>query len=403
MAKGSTKELMRRGWTLLWTSIRRFRENQDSLRAGGLTYLTLMALIPGLTFVLVIAGALGVKNELKATLDQLLKDSPPQMIELKDQIIQLVDNVRLEFIGAAGLLVFIYVVMSLLARVEQALNATWLADRGRNLARRYADYIAILFLVPLLVLAATGLKTTLEIAPVVSDLAWLKDVVESGLRILPFVMVWAAATLLYRAMPNVRVRWGPGALAGLIAGGFWIIAQDVFLRVQIHLTRTNAIYGSLALLPVLLLYLYLSWSIVLWGAELCYVVQNRDHLYRPAAARRWTPVTKRRLGLMMMRRAVTSFCDGGVLSLAEFAGDTGWPRSQADEMAQLLCDAGLLHRVRFGQAVVPALPPGRVPLAKIFEAIDGFVEDPPPPGVSEADERVLSELRARVTACEGSI
>ena len=394
---------------LLWLSIRRYFARQGSLRAGGLTYLTLMSLIPGLTVVLLIASAFGVKQQFRDWVDAQSGDWTKQLVEIKDAVLNVVDHVQVELLGAFGLLLFVWVVMSLLTKVEKALNATWNAGKARTLARRYADYVAILFLVPLLVLAATGLKTVVAFDAIVDAVPFLDRIVESGLSLLPFAMIWLALTLVYKVMPNVRVLWGAAALAGLLAGASWYVAQSLFLQLQIGISRSNAIYGSLALLPFLLFYLHLSWSIVLWGAEFCYVYQNRLYLQSSAVESLWTPARRRRLALALFRGALDQFKDGKSLRLSDFAGFYRWPRQKVDEIAAILVDHGLMHRVQHGQAVIPARPPGQTPVKDLLQAIDGPQDDPPHGDtlssrpLAAADERILEELRRCMTAVDGML
>lgn len=389
---------------LLWVSITRYVERQGSLRAGGLTYLTLMALVPCLTVVLLIASAFGVKEQFRTWVDQQAVGTTRQFVEIKDAILDLVENLRLEILGAFGLLLFLWVAMSLLTSVEKALNATWRAGSSRTLARRYADYVAILFLVPLLILAATGLKTVVAFDSIVGAVPFLGHVVESGLDLLPFFMICLAMTLLYKVMPNVRVQWTAALAGGLVAGAIWYAAQSLFLHLQIGISRANAIYGSLALLPILLFYLYLSWSIVLWGAEFCYVYQNRLYLRTAVADRAWTPARQRRLALALFRGALDQYKDGKSLRLGDFAGYYRWPRHRVDSIAKILVDSGLLHRVQSGQAVVPARPPGETEVADLLRAIDS-PEDAllSTRALAPADESVLAEIRQRLTQIEGKL
>lgn len=390
---------------MLWVATLRYLDNEGSLRAAGLTYLSLMALVPGLTVVLLIASAFGVKEKLRAWVDEQAVDWSKQLVEIKDAVLGVVDNVRLELLGAFGLLVFVWIVMSLLARVENALNVTWRAGRSRTLARRYADYVAILFLVPLLVLVATGLKASLALDDLVASVPFLAQVVESGLDLLPVALIWLAMTLVYKVMPNVRVSWSAACFAGLLAGASWFLAQSVFLLLQIGISRSNAIYGSLALLPVFLFYLYFSWAIVLWGAEFCHVFQNRVDHVGDDDARKMSSVQRRRLALGIVRGAVERFREGKSLSLSEYAGIARVSRRSVDDMVAQLVQHSLLHRVDGGRGVIPSRPPGSTPLQAILEALDGTgagdVAGTPP--LPPEDEAVLSDLRARATEIDGMI
>ncbi|MCA8970486.1 MAG: YihY/virulence factor BrkB family protein [Planctomycetes bacterium] len=393
--------------TYVWVSVRRYLDDQGSLRAGGLTYLTLMSLVPGLTVVLLIASAFGVKEQFRSWVDSQSVGWSEQLVQIKDTVLEVVDNVRLELLGGFGLLAFIWVVLSLLAKVENALNETWNAGKSRTLARRYADYVAILFFVPLLVLAATGLKTIVTFDGIVGAIPMLGPVVESGLQLLPIAMIWLALTLVYKVMPNVTVGWGPALFSGLIAGTSWYVAQAVFFRAQIGLSRQNAIYGSLALLPFFLFYLYVSWAIVLWGAEFCYVFQNRITKRHDAVDHSWTPDQRHRLAIGLVRGAVDQFKDGKSLMIADFAGSYRWPRRRVDEIAKTLVEAGILHFVHHGKSVVPAKPPDATRVADIILVVDGvptstdvMTVDRPLPAREDA---ILQDLRQRIRDLDGML
>ena len=402
---------IRRFGRMLWVSSLRYLDNEGSLRAAGLTYLSLMALVPGLTVVLLIASAFGVKEKLRDWVDAQAVDWSREVIEIKDTVLGVVDNVRLELLGAFGLLVFVWIVMSLLGRVENALNVTWRAGRSRTLARRYADYVAILFLVPLLVLAATGLKASLALDEIVASVPFLAQIVASGLDLLPIVLIWLAMTLVYKVMPNVRVRWSAALVAGLLAGASWFAAQSLFLLLQIGISRSNAIYGSLALLPVFLFYLYFSWAIVLWGAEFCHVFQNRIDYVGDEPGGQLPGRARRRLAVALLRAAVERFREGESLGLAEFAGRSRVARRHVDDMVDLLRSHKLVHVVANGNGVIPARPPGATPIAELLQALDGDSVDgdalAPGPLTSERlqpeDEAMLAELRARMTDFDGMI
>ena len=388
----------------LWLALRSFSANQGNLRAGGLTYLTMLALVPALTVVLAIAGAFGIKEQFYDLIGKWQANSE-SLAAVKTWLLDKVEGVKPGVLGAFGLPVFVYTALSMLARVEQALNVTWQADRGRTLARRYADYVALLFLVPLLVLVSTGLRTLTSVGDAVASIPivgpFIGQIVESGLQFLPLVFICMAITLIYRVMPNVRVRWVPALIAGAVAGCSWYVAQSAFLYGQVWLSRSNAIYGSLALLPFLMLYLYLSWTIVLWGGELSYVIQHRARVQRGAIP--WSPVRLRRLALALVRAAGERFAAGKTLALADFSGRTGWPRTRVDEVAELLVRTEILRPLQGGQAVVPAQPPGTLPLARLLTAIDGIELPADSERLDADDEAILARLRDEQTNAEGEL
>ncbi len=401
---GPARRSLVAGARILVASLHGLQANQGSLRAAGLTYLTLMALVPMLAVVFAIANGFAIESNLREALQQALRDYPKGFQDFLARALALVERIDFKALGLLGSLALVSLVLSVMGRVEQALNLTWKARRRRNLARRYADYLAFLLLIPGLVLLATGLNTAFQlegrIASLEDSLPWLAWTLRSGLRFLPVLLLCSAATLLYKIVPNVQVRWPPALASGILTGFLWIGAQWVFLRFQIGLAQMNAIYGSLAFLPLLLFYLYSSWTIVLWGGELCFALQHLDQLTAPGSERPWTPARRRRYGYLLAREAMEAFARGQVLSLGVFAGRTGLPRDRVDDLVKTLSRAGVLRRVRFGDSVVPALPPGKLAVGKLFAALDGE-DDAGGRGWSEEEEARLVRLKAAAAREEG--
>ena len=358
---------------IFFASIGSQKKHKSSLVAAGLTFVTLMALIPLLSVFIAIAEAFGVKESLTVWLQSFIDGSNQNVREFMGGVMELVNKVNIKTIGALALLFLIYTIMSLMSRVEEAFNLTWRARKGRNLARRYADYIAILFLAPLMVLVSAALTTALhfDFKALDGNWQWLATLLASGLAFVPLLLLCLAATVVYRVMPNAKVRWLPASIAGLIAGLLLLATQLLLSRFQIGLTHANAIYGGLAFVPLFLLYLHFSWSIVLFGCEICYSIQNFKNLSSPGEKAAWTAAQQRIMGLALMREAGERFANGKTLSISEFASRYGRKRADIDELCLLLQNAQLVHLLRFGEAVLPSRPPADIHAGDVILAIDG--------------------------------
>ncbi len=389
---------------LLFASLWGFQRNQGSLRAAGLTYLTMMGLVPFLAVIFAIANGFRIEESLRSFLQDTVSNSPDAFRKFMSGVLEVVQRVDFRTLGALGSLTLIYLVLSVMGRVEQAFNLTWKAETKRNLARRYADYVGVLFLFPALVLLATGMNTAFQLegrlAGLQESLPWLAAILRSGLSFLPFFMLGLAATLVFKIVPNVRVRWIPAAVAGLVTGTCWLLLQWVFLKFQIGLAQANAVYGSLAFIPLFLFYIYFSWTILLWGGELCFGLQHLDDLKASQELRKWSPAARRRIGFVLMIEAARAFLGGKTLSLAEFAGRTALSRRFLDELVKDLEGFGLLLRVKTKEAVVPGAPPESIRTQSLFEALDG--QDLPSGRIGNPKlDEVLEAARARLWDVEG--
>lgn len=394
---------------VLGVSLRGVRQNQVNLVAAGLTYSALMALIPLMALLFAVLGALGVKESFETTLQTWIQGQSQELAEFMNQLLALVEKVNVQGLGALSLLVLIWTIMGLLGKIESAFNRIWLARRARNLGRRYADYAAILLLVPLLVLAATALQTAFQLGHVFSVIAqdWplLHAFLKSGLSVLPLPLMWIATTVLLQIMPNAKVRWIPALIAGVATGTLLWLTQWAFGRFQIGLSQANAIYGSLAFVPLFLIYLQTSWSIVLFGAELSHAIQFFDYLEPLTEKRPFDPFRLRFLGVQMMREAHRRHEKGKVLSLNDFSARLGWARVDVDRVKTLLIDAEILLPVKRRDCVVPARPADKTPMTELFEVLDGrrVRLDKARTGLEVSDIQALEKARQGVTQIEGRI
>jgi len=387
------------------SSVRGYANNKGGSRSNGLTFLTLMAIVPVFTVVFALAGAFGIREVMSDWVRETFKAT--QFQQVMNWILVRVEEIDFGALGGLGLLFLIYVVLSLMGRIEDAFNTTWRAGRNRNLVRRYADYVAVLFLVPLLVLLATGVNAFFQLDQIVSDIqhTWplFGAFLRSGLSFVPYLFVCLAAVLLYKLTPNAAVRWIPATITGVLIGITWLLTQWLFFRFQIAFLRSRLmIYGSLALLPLFLIYIQLSWAIVLWGAEVCYAVQNVRFLKPSSEKLEWTPARRRALGLALMRVAVREFRGGRTLSLPAFSAETGATHRRVVELADLLMRSDLLHRVR-PERYVPTMPPGEIPLRRVLIALDGASGMGPVSALEDADRELLDELRGSLTEVDGTL
>ncbi|MFQ5896078.1 MAG: YihY/virulence factor BrkB family protein [Nitrospinota bacterium] len=357
-------------------SLKHFLLDGCLLRAAALTYTTLLALIPLLAFGLAVFRGFGLHESLLRGVLSRLAPGPSQ--QLVEGAISLVARVDAAALGAAGLLLALATVLVAMNNVERAFNHIWGVRRPRPLARRVADYLSILLVAPLLLGAALSLTTLLQSQRGVLDFAphWMvSDAALVLLRVFPFLAVWVVLGLLYLLIPNAEVEFGSAALAGVVAGTLWQFTQWAYISFQFGLARYQAIYGTLAQLPVLMVWLFLSWSIVFAGAELAYAHQHRrvhhwgkrSELYEEEALQ---------LALRMAAAVARSFRLGEPpwteKALAEHLKA---PASLLAQVTDRLKRRHLLVEVAGGDAyLLPARDPAQIHLLEVADAVQTRLE-----------------------------
>ncbi len=182
-------------------------------------------------------------------------------------------------ITGIGIVLLIWSVVKMLSSTELAMNRIWGVKKGRSLVKKFTDYMSILFIAPILVILISSMNVFMmsSLQAYAMDegiLSYASAALKAILTILPYVLVWFLFVFLYMFMPTTPVRFKYALVAGIIAGTIFQVVQWFYIRFQVGVSSYNAIYGGLAALPLLLVWLQLSWSIVLWGTELCYIMRT---------------------------------------------------------------------------------------------------------------------------------
>ena len=195
--------------------------------------------------------------------------------EMARQIWIFVQKTQSGALGATGVVLLVFVAVSLLGRIEETFNDIWGVTRGRNLLTQIQLYSTTIMLGPLLLITALGLaggaqfqlaKDFISATPVVGKFIF---------QILPLLVLWLAFTFVYQLLPNTKVKFSAAFVGGAVAGTLWHL-NNVFGYLFVSRVFTNStIYGSLYLLPVLMVGLYFSWVILLFGVQIAYAYQNR--------------------------------------------------------------------------------------------------------------------------------
>jgi membrane protein len=283
------------------------------LRAHSLTFLTVLSLVPALALAVSLAKVLGIGDDVELTrqiLEQIAAGSPQAV----DVILPYVINMKFEQLGALGAGGLLGTTVLTVGAVERSLNAIYGIAKQRPWIRRVPDYLAVLLISPLILGISVSLRAGLESQWLVErflEVPVFAQAYGRGLEQAATLLLIAGLAFLYWFLPNTRVRLGSALLGGFVAGILFTLTQQLYVGFSIGLFRYEAIFGSVFFLPLLLVWIYLSWGVVLLGAEVAYAHQTRN-LYRREV--RGTPsgaAARETLGLALALEIARAFRDGG--------------------------------------------------------------------------------------------
>ncbi|MBO5053018.1 MAG: YihY/virulence factor BrkB family protein [Muribaculaceae bacterium] len=256
-------------------SIRSFLNTDIQSRACAMAFRTMLAIVPALALLFAIGRGFGFQDIIKNELYGLV----PAQQEALSHAMTYVDSYLSQtseglFVGV-GIAFLLYTVISLLINVEDSFNRIWNVRHGRSIWRKLTDYTAILLILPVLMICGSGLTIFVSSTlPTLLDWEFITPLTTALLEGASWIFTWLFFAGVYILIPNTKVKKSNALIAGVIAGTGFLILQWLFVSGQLYVTRYNAIYGSFALIPLLLIWLQLTWVITLSGALLCYASQN---------------------------------------------------------------------------------------------------------------------------------
>lgn len=260
---------------ILSLCIKRYQSNRTSSRASALTYSSLIAAVPIAAILFAIARGFGLSGMVEASLKSSIAlpgDTVDILIQFADAYLQQTKSGL--FLGI-GLLALLWSVTLLTNNIELVFNYIWNVRRTRSLYRKMTDYFSMFLFLPLLIVISSGLS--IFMSQMLGDIEQFQLLAPIGrffLRMVPYAFTWLMFTALYIFMPNTHVKFRPALISGILVGTAYQIFQFIYIGLQLYVSRYNAIYGSFAALPLFMIWLQLSWSIILFGVELTYAQQN---------------------------------------------------------------------------------------------------------------------------------
>lgn len=256
-------------------SVRSFFNTDLQTQACAMTYRTLLAVVPALALIFAIGRGFGLQSVIQ---DELMNMFPAQK-QAVGYALNFVDSYLSQssegiFVGV-GILFLLWTLISLIGNIEDTMNLIWGVREGRSLGRKITDYTAMLLILPIVMVCASGLTMLLSSTlNAIFHFSFMTPIISWIIECSSWVLIWLFFMLLYVLMPNTKVKFKNAIIPGILAGTGYMVLQWIFITGQMYVARYNAIYGSFSFLPLMLIWLQLVYLVMFAGALICYSSQN---------------------------------------------------------------------------------------------------------------------------------
>jgi len=346
-------------------ALRGFDEDKCQLRASALTFYSLLSIVPVAAMAFGIAKGFGLEKLLERQLLEKLPGQEEILLNIVNFARSLLNNTKGGVVAGIGVVVLFWTVIKVLGNIERSFNDIWGIKTQRVLGRRFSDYLSVVLICPFLFIMSSSATVfiTTQIVMLTEKFSFLgvfSSMIFFVLKLLPYCMVWILFTFIYIFMPNTKVNFTSGLLAGIVAGSIYEIVQWAYIAFQVGVARYNAIYGSFAALPLFLVWLQLSWLIVLFGAEISFAHQNVDLYEFEPDSLRVSFSFKKLLSLRIAHLLVTNFTEGKKpLTESQISQDLEIPIRLVRQILYELVECGIVCEVKTPEYKKSAYQPAR--------------------------------------------
>ena len=320
-----SRSFMVRQIRIFLLTLRGFDKDKCQLRASSLTFYTLLSIVPMVAVAFGVAKGFGLEKLLEGQIIKQFAGQEEVMARVIEFSKSLLQTTKGGAMAGIGVVVLFWSVTKVLRHIEVAFNDIWEIKKARPLGRRFSNYLTIILISPV-ILILSGSATVF----ITSELTGFIDayfpetlapVFFFSLKILPYCMIWGLLTFLYYILPNTRVNLKSAFIGGILAGTAYQVIQLLYINFQIGIAKYNAIYGSFAALPMFLIWLEVSWLVILFGAEFSFANQNVDTYEYEPDCRDVSHSLKTLLSLNITHSIVKNFSTGGAHYTAADIGE----------------------------------------------------------------------------------
>ena len=366
-------------------AIKGFYEDKCQLRASALTFYSLLSVVPVLAMFFGIAKGFGMEELLEKELTKSLAGQEDVLTWLIEFANKMLENTKGNLMAGLGFVILFWAVIKVLSNIEEAFNDVWQIKKGRNWGRKFSDYTSIMIFAPILLIGSSAV--TVFMTTMVENFIKENTLFEAVgpfifflINLIPYILVWVLFTGIYAFMPNTRVKFKSAMLAGVVAGTIYQLLQIGYIEFQSHVTSYNAIYGSFAALPLFLMWLQLSWLVVLFGAEISFAEQNVESYEFEAESTQISYNFRRLISLIVIHKIVRNFTeDKRPYRSKDISQELEIPIRLTREIIFNLVNCGLISELTTGRdketAYAPAFDISDMSLNKVINSLEEYGSD----------------------------
>lgn len=373
-----------------------------SVQAMSLAYTTLLSLVPLMVFSFAILKGIGASTDLHFILHEFFRPLGSAADQLTETVMSFVANMRGDVLGSIGLIFLTYTVLSTIQKVETSFNFVWRVDRARSFARRFTEYLSVMIVGPILLAVALGLlgaaahSTAAQWLDSIPYLAWSFRALG---RLLPYAIVTVVFTFMYAFIPNTRVEPRAALIGGVTGGIVWALVGQVFTAVLLYSSQMMAVYTGFAIVLTTLIWVYLSWLILLIGAELAFYVQFPQNLPLGHDSAALQGSDREQLGLSIMYLIARDYRLGlAYWDVRSLAAELEVPTAALASLLASLENAGLLVATEKQQFLL-----GRDAGSILVSAIIAAVRTPPTSGRPTPAIRTVTPAAQLMAQIDGAL
>lgn len=356
--------------------MREYDEGGLKQRAMSLVYISLLSLAPLLAVSFSILKGFGVHNQIEPFLLELLAPLGEKGAEITGNVIAFVENIKVGVLGFIGFLMLFYTAISLLGEVESCFNHIWRVGKSRSLYRRFTDYLTVILVGPVFLFSAIGISASMGNSNVVKALVQMEPFGFAyyvlGL-IVPFVLITVAFGFAYVFIPNSKIKLVPALIGGVIAGIAWKAVGALFAQFIADSAQYSAIYSGFAVILLAMIWLYISWLILLMGSVIVFHVQCPRYLRYAKRRPNLSIQCQERLSILLMvligRQRLKS---GAGCTVQQLADAVNVPWEAVVDILNCLHRAGFLMALENDSIFVLALDTDSILLSDVVNAIRAF-------------------------------
>ncbi|MBN1132608.1 MAG: YihY/virulence factor BrkB family protein [Bacteroidales bacterium] len=318
-----------------------FFEDRAALRASSLTYFTMLSLVPIFAIAFAVARNFGFEGRLHEFISNNMQGQEEIVNWITSMVDSLLEKTKGGVLAGFGGIILFWSVIQVLNNIELSFNDIWQIKKQRSPIRKFSDYLAIMILSPFAIGISGSVMVKIQSAA--NELELLKPVVLMLIKSIPYVSIWLLFTIVYMVMPNTKVKFKYALIAGIFAGTIALIFQSLYQDLQIGVFKFNTLYGSVAFIPLLLLWLQITWLIVLMGAEISFAYQNIENYEFEGDALNLSISNRRILTLLIAHNIIKNFEEGEKpKNTDKLSHELGIPLRLVNDLVFGLMEAGVL-------------------------------------------------------------